>query len=174
MVRFFSFSFILTLLQQWFMPAGDYQISELNYVSDQVIVDFAKKMEPRGLHVCGIGGREDKGKIIDFKVSFQYSQLLDILKARKLIVELALLFLKEINQNEELRRYLHHYPFNPNDVIVTVLPDSSLLNKNDYDSFVMVKSFLGKVYYYTDDTKIKPFITLHEETFEESRAILGK
>lgn len=154
------------------MSEKSFETSELNYTSDHVIVDFAKKMQKKNLYACGISGREDKGKIIDFKVSFQYGRILDIPSARSLIVETVLLFVEEINNNKEVHKYLYHYPFTSNDVIVTILPDFSILSDKECASSVIVKAYLGRINYCVDDGVARPFVDLHQETFEEARKIL--
>jgi hypothetical protein len=152
------------------MLGKNFEISELDYTSNQVIVDFAKKMQKKELHACGLGGREDKGKVMDFEVVFQYGKVLDIPTARGLIVETILLFVDEINNNEAVRKYLHHYPFTPHDVIVAILPDCSSSDEEDSD-FVRTSAQLGRISYYG---KKNPYVDLHEETFEEARKILNK
>lgn len=153
------------------MSEPPFIVSELNSTSDQVTVDFAKKMQKKGLHASGLGGREDKGKIMDFKVSFQYSQALDISSARRLIVETVLQFIEEINNNEKVRKFLYHYPFTVNDVIVAILPDCSVLNDQQCASSVRVSSRLGRINYYTRNDPNKSFIDLRGETFEEAMNI---
>lgn len=172
MVNYISL-FILLILQNlcFSMSRQPYEISELDYTSNQVIVDFAKKMQKKGLHACGLGGREDKGRIMDFKVTFQYDKVLDVSTARKLVVETILLLVEEINNNEAVRKYLYHYPFTSEDVIVAILPDCSKLGAEEDVDFVRVSAHLGQISYYG---KENPYVDLHEETFAEAKQTLNK
>lgn len=154
------------------MSEKSFEISELDYTSNQVMVDFAKKMQEKGLHACGLGGREDKGKIMDFKLSFQYGHVLDVPSARRLIVETISLFVEEINKNEAVRKYLYRYPFTSNDVIVSILPNYSILNDKECSSSVIVRAYLGRISYCVDDETVMPLHHLHDETFEEAVKIL--
>jgi hypothetical protein len=87
---------------------------------------------------------------------------------------MALLFVEEINNNEEVRKFLHHYPFTVNDGIVAILPDCSVLNDQDCASTVRVSSHLGRINYYTRNDSNRPFVDLQDEIFEEARKILQK
>jgi hypothetical protein len=171
MVKNISF-FILLILQNFCfsMARQSYEISELDFTSNQLIVDFAKKMQKKELHACGLGGREDKGKVMDFKVTFQYGKVLDISTARELVVETILLLVEEINNNEAMRKYLYHYPFTPDDVIVAILPDCSKLSNKEDSDFVRVSAHLGQISYYGREN---PYVDLLEETFSEARQILN-
>lgn len=174
MVKILCFLILLFLQPSCFsMSNSSFKISELDDISNQITVDFAKKMQKKGLHACGLGGREDQGKIIDFKVSFQYNKTLDISSARRLIVETVLLFLEEINSNARVQQYLSHYPFTPDDVIISILPDCSVLNEKECSSSIIVKIFLGKISYCVDDEIVMPLHHLHEESFEEARKIVN-
>lgn len=170
MVSFFLFFLLIFQNSCFSMSKQPYEISDLDYTSNQVIVDFAKKMQKKDLHACGIGGREDKGKVMDFDVTFQYGKPLDILAARKLIVETILLFVQEINNNEAVRKYLYHYPFTSEDVIVAILPDCSKLSTEEDVDFVRVSAHLGQISYYG---KENPYVDLHEETFAEAKQTLN-
>jgi len=175
MVKLFCFLFLL--ISELFcvcMSQNQFEISDLDYSSNQVIVDFANKMRKQGLYACGIGGREDEGKIIDFDVSFQYGQMLDIPSARELVVETVLLFVEEINNNEAVRKHLYHYPFTPNDINVSILPNCSILSDKDCNSSVIVNLFLGQISYCLDDGIVLPLHHLHEETFAEAKKVLNK
>jgi hypothetical protein len=45
------------------MSNSSFEISELNYTSDQVTVDFAKKIQKKGLHAWGSAGGKRKAKL---------------------------------------------------------------------------------------------------------------
>lgn len=154
------------------MSRPSFELSELDSCSNQVIVDFAKKMQAKGLRACGLGGREDNGKLMDFQVSFQYGQALDVPSARRLLMETAILFLEEVNHNEKVQKYLVHYPFTPYDVIISILPGFGITDKKERDSSVHVRSQLGRISYYITNDPVKPWVDLCEETFEEALKIL--
>src|ERR1700733_12170919 len=172
MVKYFCLFVLLTLTQSCYMFGKSFEISEKDYISNQIIVDFAKKMQKKGLHACGLGGRVDKGKIMDFQIGFQYDHVLDISSARRLMVETVLLFLDEINSNEAARKYLFHHPFTPNDVIITIYPDHSILSDQDCIFSIIVDSSSGKIDYSVNDGIVNPLHTLQEESFTQAQEIL--
>jgi hypothetical protein len=173
-VRSCYFIMVLSLLSCSAISMDSSGLTDLDRASDQVTIGFAKKVVSQGLHICGIGGRENKGKIEWFEVAFQYDKMLDVPKARQLIVETTELFLLEINNDENVQKYLPHYPFTPKDIIIAIFPNCSKIPREEWKAFVMPKNKLGEVSYRLDDEVVLPLHEIHKETFEEALEIVKR
>ncbi len=162
---FCIFQNLIFAMQQPFI-----EISDVNYISNQVCIDFSEKMQKRGLEFAGVGGAEDKGKMRELQICFDFHQVIDLAMARKLIVETVLLFLEEINGNNKIRKYLIYYPFTAKNVIVAISLKCPKRVERNY--IASVSSSLGQIYYWKEDNEQMALVDFHEETFEEAQKIL--
>lgn len=145
-------------------------LSDLDRASNQVVIDFGKKMRCLNLEMMSIGGREVDGRVTDFDTSFRATEVLDMNRARELIVDVVSKFITEINSNENVRNYLLNYPCTDRDVMVTIF---SAYEGRWPGSIGMVTCRNGSIKYCTDDEPMKPFVTVHRETYDEAVSILG-
>ncbi len=104
---------------------------------------------------------------------FQYFQLVDLAEARSLIVYATQTFLKNINDNKEIRPYLHNYPFTAKNLEITI----SVSQKDGYpppQGNIQVVSMDNGVISYelTAPSKFEPWPVLHKETYEEALKIV--
>lgn len=174
MVKIACFIMIFSLLSCRVTSLGSLGPTDLDRVSDQVIVNFAKKMKPRGLHACGIGGRENKGKIEWLEVVFQYDEMLELAKARQLIIEITQLFVDEINNDQQIKPYLYHHPFTTSDVVIGILPNYNKIERGNWSNFVRVDLNSGVLSYYDDSNFNETWVYLKKETFEEAVEIVKR
>jgi hypothetical protein len=149
--------------------------SEMDRVSDNLIIKLSKKVKKEGLLLVGIGG----ACTIDEKISsidgiFNYSEVLDIETGRKLIVDCTTLLLELINSDPKNKLYFEKFPADPAVIYIAIHgqkphePNGQFIN--------IAKIIKSQIYY-----KIIPsvpqfplFITAHEESFEDAKAILSK
>ncbi len=101
-------------------------------------------------------------------MSFDFYQEVDLQTARELIVYAIREYLSDINSNEEVRPYLHNYPFTAKNVEIRIWiskPDRSSpsLGRIDY-----ISATNGVLDYYTRGEKQYSRKTICEETYEEA------
>ncbi len=118
----------------------------------------------------GIGGGMVE-EIHCLALSFLYYKELNIEEGRKLLMTAAKIFLDNINNNEPIRKYLNHYPFQPRSIELRIFlkkPDGS---ECDPDALCIIKVVEGKIKYVIDrDFRL---ITVYEESFEEAAEKVG-
>lgn len=110
--------------------------SEKVRITRQVRSQAAKNIKEKlGLIPIGIGAQMmDQIEIL--MLGFQCKNDISMEEGRKLLVYSVIEFLKEINSNEAIRKYLYNYPFLPQNVEVTIFlakPDGSSFNLNDLE-----------------------------------------
>jgi hypothetical protein len=88
-----------------------YQEKDYEKIADAITEKTAKKLkEQKNLCLVGTGGGM-MHDIYGMDMSFDYYQEVDLKTARELIVYAVSEYLLAINSNEEVRPYLHNYPF---------------------------------------------------------------
>jgi hypothetical protein len=89
-------------------------------MADSLTAQTAKKLaKEKGLVLCGTGG----GMIDDIKrmsMGFDYYKEVDLNSARQLLVGTVSEYLTAINNDEELRPFLHNYPFTSKNVEICI------------------------------------------------------
>jgi hypothetical protein len=130
-------------------------------------------------YLIGVGGSIDhktgKQKTID--ITFQLNSPLSKEACRWVIVNIALLFLSNINQDPDLSQFLPEggFTYNNLDIGISLLtPNRSFLYHPD---IAYVSLFNGKIYYSTNDPKDKdgghsPYKERVHEPFEEALKIV--
>lgn len=145
-------------------------LSDLDRTSNKLIIDFGKKMRCLDLEMMGIGGREVGGKVTDLDVSFRAPEVLDLFRARELVIEVVNRFVNEVNSNKDVRKHLLNYPCTPQDLIVGIF---SAYEGRQPASIVLVDCRNGSIVYYAEVGSLKPLIEVHSESFEEAVSILS-
>jgi hypothetical protein len=104
---------------------------------------------------------------------FQIFRAVEKKEARAMVVDCLQEFLKEVNENKEIRPYLKNYPFDIKDLEVIIF-----IGTPDYGTFyhpnlAVVSAYMGKIRYSTKDPFDKYNYKSEEvETFEEAVKIL--
>jgi len=140
-----------------------------NNVTAQVAKDLSKRY---GLKAAGFGGsiHEDVEKM---SLSFFCYREMRVDEYRKLIVECAEYYLKEINSNENLKPHLHNFPFDANNIHLAIFVFSKNRNRLDVGQLSCVSVINGKVGYSIRDTEYT-VKRIQEETFEAAVRIVAK
>jgi hypothetical protein len=143
-------------------------------LSDKIYFSYNKEIcNKNGLHLVGKGGAmmDDVQQVNAHYVSYDR---LTVEEARRLYVDVAEGYLSRYNQNEEIRPYLHNYPFTINNFKIMIGFENE--NHQHMDKgFVAVVSNIeskGIIYYSSYNHETKAFIDLHEEPYETAREIV--
>ncbi len=106
---------------------------------------------------------------------FQYFQLVDLAESRALVVYATQTFLKNINNNKEIRRYLHNYPFTVKNLEITIFVSQEDGDSPPQGNIQVVSMDNGVISYeLTATSKFEPWPVLHKETYEEALKIVGE
>ena len=162
-VILFIFSFLFGCL------SFGYQSPRYVKLAHEITGKTGKKLkEQKGLFLVGTGGQM-MDDIQIMAMSFDYYQEVDLKTGRELIVHVINEYLSAINNNKEVRPYLHEYPFTAKNVEIRIFvynPDRSELPPEKIDCIECIN---GGLEYYT---RSNPRQAIYEETYEEaSRAI---
>lgn len=137
-------------------------------ISKQITTHVAQKLlAEKNLHLIGSGGQMmEEVKILRMK--FDYPEEVDLSAARSLITSAIECYLNEINQNQEIRKYLKNYPFTARNIQIGIYihkPDGSDVHK---DKLYYISAINGILYYYINDPKNQSRIIFHQETYAEA------
>jgi hypothetical protein len=119
------------------------------------------------LYLVGTGGQM-MDDIQVLHMGFDFFQEVDLKKARELMVHAISEYLREINANEEVRPFLHEYPFEAKNVEVRIwfyAPDHSRLPP---DKIYYSSSIDGILNYYIRGKETPTRESIYEETYEEA------
>lgn len=139
-----------------------------------VINSYSKELcNSSVLRVIGKGGSFNDGiKVLEIFCSSD--EELDIDSTRKILVPSVEGFVKKINSDSQVLKYLNHYPFTFRDVYFSIIfscEDNIPTNKRIV-SHVQIKN--GNISYRYYDTEKKHLMLLHEESYEEALRMLSK
>lgn len=172
-----SVAFVIIVSYLFFLTATSplYAISKNEQLILQVERQAVKKLSAKYKMDCiGTGGGNKDGQVRMSSLSFIKPKPLDKEEARRLIVACTQEYLQMINDNEELRPALLHYPFTERDVELTIF--STYPDGHDvYHPIIgVVSSEHGKISYQTNDPDKKHAYKLdEEEPFAEALKILA-
>ena len=114
----------------------------------------------------------DDIRILD--IDFDSNRYVDISQARELMVSCSQEFLDQINSDEQIRPYLHNYPFTANNIhlgMSFVEKNSSKFIKPPYIAYVTL--IKGIIYYTCDYNPLGALTDLYEEPYEEAVKIIN-
>jgi hypothetical protein len=161
-----SFFYIL-IISFFTLSCSDHKNQTVNYekIADKITIETAKNLkEEKNLFLIGIGGRM-MHDIQMMGMSFNYYQKVDLSSARKLLVEAVETYLSNINNNQNIKPFLHEYPFTAKNVEVRIFiyePDRSELPPED---IYRISSRNGILRYYNRLDRDNPIC---KQTFEEA------
>ncbi len=149
----------------------EHQTLDYEQMADQITDKTAKKLQKKKrLFLVGTGG----GMMNDIQMmsmSFFFYREISMEEARSLVVYSAKKYLKNINENEEIRPHLHDDPFTAKNIEIWLWvcnPDGSDLDSEKM-SFILLAN--GKIAYCSDI--LGYYEPLHEETYEEALNIVN-
>ena len=172
-----GFVSILIPIVSWISISGtkmEYVIPEYEKISDKITARTAKKLSKKyQLDPVGSGGSmmHDVKKLA---LSFNCYHPLSIDESRRLVVDCVNEYLKSVNENKEIRPYLHNFPFNEQNIELAIfIFEDNKFTKIQPGQVSSVSTLNGKIRYKTrsaeDQYKRE---TLHQETYEEALRIV--
>ncbi len=98
---------------------------------------------------------------------------LSVNEARNLYVEVVEGYLERFNRDEQIRPYLHNYPFTiENMKLMITFKDEYHRRRDGEDVTLMFMARGNLVYYCSYDYEKEDFVDLHEEPYEEAVRIV--
>ena len=166
MKHFLNFSLVLLIISLTYgCNSMTYKLSDDEKIVNQITQETAKKLkEKKNLVLIGTGGQM-MHKIEMLAMSFNYYQEVDLNSARDLIVYAINEYLSDINNNQDVRPYLHEYPFAAKNVEIRIFiygPDRRILPP---EKIGYVSSIDGVLEYYTRADDDHPIC---KETYDEA------
>lgn len=141
------------------------QMPDYEKIADKITDRTAKKLkEEKKLILIGTGGRM-MDDIQMMAMSFNYYHEVNLEQARELIVYSINQYLSDINNNQEIRSYLHEYPFSSKNVEIMIFiygPDRLELSPEKIYCIAYRK---GIIKYYTRSDRDHPIC---KETYDEA------
>ncbi|MCP5469705.1 MAG: hypothetical protein H7A36_04275 [Chlamydiales bacterium] len=131
-----------------------------------------KEMQPYGLEPFGIGGAELHGMITGIELVFNIDQLLDIESARKILVEATEKAIQIASSQKESSDFFTEIPVPKEIFSIGILgPEPEI---NDGKHIEAARCSGGEIVYNitNPDPRWDNYVHVHEETFEEARAIV--
>ncbi len=164
-----SFSVIVAVLALFLACSScGYLLQDYEKIADKITEKTAKKLkEEKKLCLVGTGGKM-MHDIQAMDMSFNYYTEVDLQTARELVVYAIDEYLKAINDNREIRPYLHEYPFTAKNVEIRIWiykPDGS---HPHLDNIQCICSIDGIITYYLDAPEQYTYKLFHKETYEEA------
>lgn len=156
------FSFLFGCCSSW------HSLPDYEKIADDITEKTAQKLkEQKNLYLVGTGG----GMMNDIQMmamSFHFYQEVDLEEARELVVYAANEYLLDINNNEEIRSYLHEYPFTAKNVEIHIWvyePDRSRLSP---EKIYYISAINGVLNYYIRGLEEYSRVAICKETYEEA------
>jgi hypothetical protein len=107
------------------------------------------------------------GDIKTMGLSFNYYHLLNLEKARELLLYASNVFLKNINENKEIRPYLHNYPFTQKNIELVIFICQANGNEPNLGDLSVLTLRRGSLTFkLSAPNKSSHCPILHEETYE--------
>jgi len=164
-VNFFLFGVLATMLS-----CSSFTSQEPDYekIADKITVKTAKKLEKeKGLIPVGTGGRM-MNDIQMMMIGFNYYHVVDIDTARHLLVDSVEEYLSAINTSEEVRPYLHNYPFTAQNVEIDIYFYGPDRHKVPAGEIKIATANQGQLVYYIDYPEKYTIKDIYEETYEDA------
>jgi hypothetical protein len=171
---FLIFSLLTLYFSSYVYPKVQPSAKTINYdqIADKITMQFAAKMkQKKNLVFIGLGGAM-MGDIQEMHVSFNYYSPLEIPIARKLIIECAQEYLKDINDNKEVQPYLHDRPFTAKNIVIVIFTYNANGSDIVYPKIVDVRLSHNTIYYLSDQDG--QLVTIQEESYDEAVKIVEK
>ncbi|VHO02455.1 hypothetical protein [Candidatus Rhabdochlamydia sp. T3358] len=156
------FSFLFGCSSFWH-PLPDYE-----KIADDITEKTAQKLKgKKNLYLIGTGGRM-MNDIQAMHMSFHFYQEVDLKKARELVVYAANEYLLDINNNEEIRPYLHEYPFTAQNVEIHIWIYKPDRHRLPPEKIYYISAINGVLSYYIRGLEEYSRQAICKETYEEA------
>ncbi|VHO03673.1 hypothetical protein [Candidatus Rhabdochlamydia sp. T3358] len=145
-----------------------YQSPRYVKLAAEITEKTAQKLKgKKNLYLIGTGG----GMMNDIQMmamSFDYYQEVDLKKARELLVYAVNEYLLDINNNEEIRPYLHEVPFTAKNVEIRIWVWKMDRSKPSPEKIYYISAIDGILNYYIRGLEEYSRQAICEETYEEA------
>ena len=175
--RWLGLAFLVIPIISWIFISGtkmEYVIPKYEKISDKITSKTAKKLSKKyQLDPIGSGGSM-MHDVEMLALSFNCYRSLSINESRELVINCVNEYIKSINENENIRPYLHDYPFSAQNIQIKIFffGDENF-QKIPPGKINVVSTGKKRVRYYTDsDEDEYKLETLHQETYEEAVSIM--
>ncbi len=128
---------------------------------------FAHLLREKDLYPFGTAGQM-MDQIQMLGLAFHYYKEVDLDEARELLLYAGNVFLNIINSNEQIRSYLDHYPFKPENIQVKIFlkkPDGS---ECSVEKLCVITMIDGALKYKIDQPETYKLLTVYNETYDEA------
>ena len=106
---------------------------------------------------------------------FDFHNLLTKDEARYMIVDIAAIYLEEVNKDGEIRPYLSQFPYCIENLSIAILPTTQNYEKPVHPEYVSISLSNGKITYKTkEEGQRYDYCSIETETFEEALDKLRK
>lgn len=137
-------------------------------IAHRLTYKVASKLErEKGLQFVGRGGQM-MDDIQMMAMSFDLYHEVDLKTARKLLIDTTREYLLAINNNEEVRPYLHQYPFTAKNIEIRIWiynPDRSAV---EFDKISYICALDGTLTYEVEKPGKHMSTVIHEEAYEDA------
>lgn len=153
----------------FFCLIGNFLHSTFNYEkeSDRILKNFIKDVRSSRLQPSGVGGGIC-GEINRVSVSLECYENLNLEQARNLYLTLYSKLLNSYNSNRQLRPYLHNYPFNSENIEISISFKKNNHKRVDSNFIAYTCCARGKIFYDFYDHEKRDLVTLHSEEISEA------
>jgi hypothetical protein len=128
---------------------------------------FIRLKEDKNLHLCECGGRM-MDQITLLHLGFDYFKQINIEEARELLVKASVLFLKIINEDEQIRPFLKNFPFLSTNIEIRIFLHTSYNSQLDSKQLCVITLLNGYLHYKIHNPETSLLTTIYTETFEEA------
>lgn len=150
-----------------------YQEQDYEKIADNITEKTGKKLKgDNGLILAGTGGQM-MNDIQMMSMGFNYYKVVDIEVARQLLIDSVEEYLFEINSNNEVRPYLHNYPFTAQNVEIVIYFHNPDASKVPSGRIKIAAAEQGKMIYYVDYPERHTIKAVHEESYDEALNMVG-
>jgi hypothetical protein len=131
----------------------------VNQIMAQVCRNLDKE---KNLKASG-NGSQMMHEIKMLALSFHYYQPVNEEKARELAVTAVDELVSTVNQNQEIRKYLYKYPFQPKNVEIQIF-----FNEPNGNNVSLVSCMKGNIDYQIEKSTFAPFQSIITESYDEA------
>lgn len=172
----FNFGFIIIMVSLFFgCSLSGRQPPDYSKLARKITEKTAKQLEEqKSLYLVGTGGQM-MHDIQMMAMSFYFYREVSLPEARNLIAYAINAYLAQINDNKEIRPYLHEYPFIAKNVEIRIWIHKPDGTHPTSDKIYYISAINGVLDYYIRGAKRYSRQAICEETYEEAlQAISSK
>lgn len=140
--------------------------------AEKIMNSFTQEVRREGLYQKKSGGSM-RGDIKEIILGYTVYRSLKLNQARLLFIKVSEALLNKINSNDEIRSYLHNYPFEVKNISLSLSfssPKEDYLDES-YISYVFLNTLNEDVVYCIYDSLYKELKVIHQEPYQDALRI---